>query len=30
LNGTPAEDLTEALLSGINFWRGNIGVAFRW
>jgi opacity protein-like surface antigen len=30
LSGTPAEDLTETLLSGLNFWRGNIGVAFRW
>jgi opacity protein-like surface antigen len=30
LSGTPAENLTEALLSGIKFWRGNIGVALHW
>ena len=29
-NGPPAENLTQALLSGIDFWRANIGVAFRW
>lgn len=28
--GTPAQNVTEALLSGIDFWRANIGVAFRW
>jgi len=30
LTGTPPNVATEALLSGINFWRANIGVAFRW
>ena len=30
LTGTPAENVTTALLSGIDFWRANIGVAFRW
>ncbi|HET9832203.1 MAG TPA: hypothetical protein VFP91_10855 [Vicinamibacterales bacterium] len=29
-NGTTAENFTQALLSGIDFWRANIGVAFRW
>jgi opacity protein-like surface antigen len=28
--GTPAENITHALLSGIDFWRANIGVAVRW
>jgi opacity protein-like surface antigen len=28
--GTPAQNVTNALLSGIDFWRANIGVAFRW
>jgi opacity protein-like surface antigen len=28
--GTPAENITHALVSGIDFWRANIGVAFRW
>jgi hypothetical protein len=27
---TPAVRITEELTSGISFWRGNIGVAFRW
>ena len=30
LEGTPPNVATEALLSGINFWRANVGVAFRW
>ena len=29
-SGTAAENATQAFLSGINFWRANIGVAFRW
>jgi opacity protein-like surface antigen len=28
--GTPAQTIGNALLSGIDFWRANIGVAFRW
>src|SRR5262249_13767325 len=27
---TPGQNLTLGLLSGIRFWRANIGVAFRW
>lgn len=30
ITGTPPNVATEALLSGINFWRANIGVSFRW
>ena len=30
LTGTPPNIATEALLSGINFWRANVGVSFRW
>jgi hypothetical protein len=30
LTGTAPDIATEALLSGINFWRANIGVAYRW
>jgi len=30
ITGTPPNVATEALLSGINFWRANFGVAFRW
>jgi hypothetical protein len=29
-SGTPTENFTEALLSGISFWRANGGLAFRW
>jgi len=29
-NGTGADSLTKAFLSGLDFWRGNIGLAFRW
>jgi opacity protein-like surface antigen len=28
--GTAVQNATDALLSGIDFWRANIGVAFRW
>jgi len=27
---TPADLLTQSVLSGLDFWRGNVGVAFRW
>jgi hypothetical protein len=27
---SPAQRVSAALLSGLNFWRANIGVAFRW
>jgi hypothetical protein len=27
---TPADVVTEALLSGLSFWRANAGIAFRW
>jgi hypothetical protein len=30
LTGTPSDTLTQALLSGLSFWRGNLGVAYRW
>ena len=30
ITGTPPNVATEALLSGINFWRANVGVSFRW
>jgi opacity protein-like surface antigen len=30
LTGTPAQTVTDSLLSGLDFWRANIGVAFRW
>jgi len=30
LTGTPAENFTQALLSGLNYWRANVGVAYRW
>jgi opacity protein-like surface antigen len=29
-NGAAADNLTRAFLSGLDFWRGNIGLAFRW
>jgi opacity protein-like surface antigen len=29
-NGTAANNLTKALVSGLDFWRTNIGLAFRW
>ena len=27
---TPAGEFTQTLLSGLAFWRANVGVAFRW
>jgi hypothetical protein len=27
---TPADTFTRALLSGLEFWRASVGVAFRW
>jgi len=30
VNDAPAQRVTSALLSGLTFWRANIGVAFRW
>ena len=30
LTGTPSDTFTQALLSGLSFWRGNLGVAYRW
>jgi opacity protein-like surface antigen len=30
LGDSPAQRASSALLSGLNFWRANIGVAFRW
>jgi hypothetical protein len=30
LTGTPAENFTQTLLSGLNYWRANLGVAYRW
>jgi len=29
-NGTVPSDFTQALLSGLNYWRANLGVSFRW
>jgi len=29
-NGTVASDFTQALLSGLTFWRANLGIAYRW
>lgn len=29
-NQTPAEQLANVMLSGLDFWRANIGLAFRW
>jgi hypothetical protein len=29
-NGTFANDFTQALISGLTFWRANLGVAYRW
>jgi len=29
-SGTPADQLTKALLSGLTFWRANAGITFRW
>ena len=29
-NGTAANNLTKAFVSGLDFWRANIGLAFRW
>jgi hypothetical protein len=30
LTGTPAQNFTQTLLSGLNYWRANFGVAYRW
>jgi len=30
LTGSPAENFTQVLLSGLNYWRANLGVAYRW
>jgi hypothetical protein len=30
LTGTPSDTFTQSLLSGLSFWRGNMGVAYRW
>src|SRR5262249_40262219 len=30
IRGASANDLTSALLSGLEFWRADVGVAFRW
>jgi len=27
---TAAEDVTQVVMSGLRFWRANVGVAFRW
>jgi len=29
-NSTVQSDFTQALLSGLNYWRANLGVSFRW
>jgi len=29
-NGTVPSDFTQALLSGLNYWRANLGLSFRW
>ena len=29
-NGSVPSDFTQALLSGLNYWRANLGVSFRW
>ena len=29
-DNTPAQNVTQALLSDLRFWRGTVGVAFRW
>ena len=29
-NGTVQSDFTQALLSGLSYWRANLGVSFRW
>ena len=29
-NGTVPSDFTQALLSGLNYWRANLGIAYRW
>ena len=30
VTGETAENFTQALLSGLNYWRANLGVAYRW
>jgi hypothetical protein len=30
IEGTPADTVTQGLLSGLRYWRANIGVGFRW
>jgi len=29
-NGSVPSDFTQALLSGLSYWRANLGVSFRW